>query len=137
MRRCMSEENKKSIREQREWLRGEAVPDDSLCDESRKFSRVGVHGHLDFVTCDSSVEHFQGDIENVSQFGLLFRAKKAIPVGTLLALRIDAQEVLDAINTTDYMREDNGDVLGIVVRVSAIDESTDVDIAVNLFKQEM
>ncbi|MBN1493918.1 MAG: hypothetical protein JW938_07205 [Candidatus Omnitrophica bacterium] len=127
-------ENTPSRKERRERVREGQRSFEELKSEKRKFTRVCVNGHVDFLTCDIRLLHDCADLENVSQFGVLFRARRAPNVGDILALKFDDVELPDLIDLSDVVREKTGDILGKVVRVDTIDD-TSFDIAVNLFKK--
>ncbi|MFC1809589.1 hypothetical protein ACFL3D_05680 [Candidatus Omnitrophota bacterium] len=128
-------EDNPSRKERRERVREEDRSFEELKSEKRKYTRTTLHGNVDFMTCDATLLHESANIENVSQFGILFKTKRSPQVGSIIALHLDPEQVSAIVHINELFREENGDILGRIVRVEVSKESDEYDVAVNLFRK--
>jgi hypothetical protein len=128
-------DNTPSRKERRERIRASDRAFEELRAEKRKYTRTQIKGKVDFITCDVCLLKERAIIENVSQFGALFRTKIKPRVGDVLALRFDFDQLFEIVNIDELVRETNGDILANVVRVADHGNNGEYDIAVNFFKK--
>ena len=127
--------NVPSRKERRERIRDRDRNFEELRAEKRKYTRTHLQGQVNFVTCDIRMLRERGDIENVSQFGALFKSKIRPRIGDILALKFNFDQLLEVVDINELVRENSGDILATVVRVEEHGSDSDFDIAVNFFKK--
>jgi hypothetical protein len=128
-------DNTPSRKERRERIRASDRDFEELRAEKRRYTRTQLQGQVDFITCDVRLLKERAVIENVSQFGALFRTKIKPRIGDVLALKFNFDQLFEVVDITELVRETNGDILANVVRVEDQGNNGEYDIAVNFFKK--
>lgn len=87
-------------------------------DERREFLRLPYEHPLKFNICRKGlIKELQiGTTKNVSQNGMLFKAKTAPEIGTIILIETDLKTLANCIEVEDALVELNGRIMGKVVR---------------------
>jgi len=123
----------RSRKERRERIREGARSFDELKKEKREFVRLSAEGTIQFMTCDTKRIRAIAEISNLSQSGILIRTTIAPKMGTVIAMTFPADQVTEVIRFREVLCEDDGAVIGKVVRVTPLPEHAGYEVAVNLF----
>lgn len=123
----------KSIKERRTAQRMPGLADEFGDDEQRKYTRIRIEGQVSYMTCDRHVLRGLAEIEDISQCGVLFRTQQRPKQGAIIALRLN--DVQDVVSVNALLREDNGDVVGKVVRVRKQLDGVNYIVAVDFLRK--
>src|SRR3989338_6157953 len=87
-------------------------------EEKREFLRLPYEHSLKFNVCRKGlIKELQiGTTKNVSQNGMLFRAKTAPKIGAIILIETDLKTLSNCIEVEDALVELNGRLMGKVVR---------------------
>ncbi len=102
--------------------------------EKRQFLRVDYYASISFELCkDGDLDAVgQGLAKNISSCGILFCSKNAASVGTFLVISLDLHTLTDLVEIDDRVVQEDGKLLGKVVRVEEVISNKEYDIGVCL-----
>ena len=128
--------NKKHQKERRKYVRTNNKSKLSIVTlEKRKYIRLGYHDDFDFTICERHVLKGHAASLDVSQSGILFTSQTAPKVNSLITMKPNQQTLKQCLKIEKLLHEDNGEILGKVVRVKKEGEGKGYQIAVAFFKK--
>lgn len=105
-------------------------------EEKREFLRLPYEYPLKFAVCRKGLlkQLEIGTTRNVSQNGMLFRARRAPAVSAILLIETDLNTLANCIEVEDALLELNGRIMGKVVRVKRSEDGPGYEVAVQFIR---
>jgi len=132
----MTDDNQYSHKERRHFVRqDDAHLHETVSIEKRKYVRLGFKDKFSYTICNRGVKQATAESLDISQYGIHFTSDVEPKKNAIISMKLKPGSLKACLSAEQLLHENNGEILGKIIRVTQNKETGIFEIAAAFLKK--